>query len=267
MDMLSTLATILLVDDDEHSREGIAHALEAEGHTLVRASSYREACERFLEHDFDLIIADMGLPDASGIELLCYLKEAGYENPIVLIDDAPSERSVQKAIRHGAFDYLAKPVDRAELMSSLRRALESVEQRRSELAQRVECYVAYKKMEKEFQQLREEIERLKVKTQLSEVCIESLYENHPYGIAVATPDGKLVCVNHTLKRMLAIEEHETIQGDVFELLSIPSKEHTIRKLEANKELTVRTERGIVELYQIAGEDGDKLIMAVMGCGR
>jgi len=261
------LTTILLVDGDEHSRDDVVHTLEASGHTVVHASSHGSAWECFLEHDFDLIIVDMNLPDASGIDLLSSLKRAGYERPIIVMDGTPSERNVQSAIRHGAFDYLVKPVDRAELMGSLKRAIESVEQSRSELAQRVECYMTYKEMEKELQHLREESERLRGEIQLREAWIETMYEDHPCGIAVATLDGKLLCANHTLKKMLTIEEHSALEGDVFELLSIPSKEHVIQKLETKGELTLKVERGVIGLYQITGERGEKLIMAVMSCGK
>ena len=118
MDQLS----LLLVDDDEQLCEIISTYLELEGFTVKavhRADSFRNALAR---SHFDLVIIDLNLPDASGLDLVVELDERGDAGIIVLTG---SDQKVDKIIglERGADDFIQKPFDQRELLARIRSVL------------------------------------------------------------------------------------------------------------------------------------------------
>jgi two-component system response regulator FlrC len=126
------MARILVVDDEEGLRDFVAEALEADGHTAVKAEDGQSALARLRGHHFDLLITDLRMPGP--IDGLALLRRARAEWPdmevIVLTAFGTVETAVE-AMRLGAFDYLQKPISSpSELRLLAARALE----RRSLLA-------------------------------------------------------------------------------------------------------------------------------------
>src|SRR4051794_30706737 len=116
-------ATILVVKDDPATRTFLADNLTADGYELLVADCARDAV-RLLETKFpDLALVDVGLPDASGLELLQRVRAAdGVVSrvdpamPVVLITGRDGELDRVRGFERGADDYVCKPS--AELVSA-----------------------------------------------------------------------------------------------------------------------------------------------------
>ncbi len=120
--MSDDAATILLVEDDATTRTFLADNLAADGYDVVVADCAREGV-RLLERKFpDLALVDLGLPDASGFEVLRRVREADGiasrvdpRTPVVLLSGRTAELDRVRGFERGADDYVCKPFSYAEL--------------------------------------------------------------------------------------------------------------------------------------------------------
>ncbi len=89
-----------------------------------------ESAQASLETDeVDMVVSDIRLPGKSGMELLQWIREKKMEMPVIMITAHSSIRNAVEAIRHGASDYITKPLDLTELEFAIRKALETQELR------------------------------------------------------------------------------------------------------------------------------------------
>lgn len=105
---------VLLVDDDEACRGFLAFGLEHEGATVVQAESSEEAVEILANSHFDAITTDVNLPGENGFWLLKYVRDNIGDIPVLLITGYSSVRSAVDALKLGAQDYLAKPIESSD---------------------------------------------------------------------------------------------------------------------------------------------------------
>lgn len=119
---------ILILDDEESLRLTFEMLLKRAGYNHVTGvSDYDEAVTAIDQNNFDLIISDIVLPGASGIDLLRHVKETGKTCPVVMITGYPNIETAAEAVRLGAFDYVPKPVKKDELLKIVNLALEQNE--------------------------------------------------------------------------------------------------------------------------------------------
>ena len=119
--------TILVVDDEPILRETLAEALDADGFRVVTAADGREALSRFREHQPDLVVLDLMLPELSGIEV-CRIIRAESSVPIVMLTAKSSELDKVVGLELGADDYVTKPFSLRELSARIRALLRRSEQ-------------------------------------------------------------------------------------------------------------------------------------------
>jgi DNA-binding response OmpR family regulator len=119
--------TILVVDDEPVLRETLAEALDADGFRVVTAADGREALSRFREHQPDLVVLDLMLPELSGIEV-CRIIRAESGVPIVMLTAKTSELDKVVGLELGADDYVTKPFSLRELSARIRALLRRSEQ-------------------------------------------------------------------------------------------------------------------------------------------
>jgi class 3 adenylate cyclase len=117
---------ILIVDDTLSNRDLLCRRLGREGHVVVAAASGEEALRIICEQDFDLVLADILMPDLNGIELLARLKSDRRfrDISVVMISGLKDDAAVTRCIEAGADDYLRKPIDPVLLRARIAACLE-----------------------------------------------------------------------------------------------------------------------------------------------
>jgi two-component system KDP operon response regulator KdpE len=113
---------ILIVEDEPQMRRFLRATLNAHGYRLLEASTAAEGLRFVTAHNPELVLLDLGLPDADGIELTRSLREWSSV-PIVVISARGREDDKVQALDAGADDYLTKPFGVNELLARIRVAL------------------------------------------------------------------------------------------------------------------------------------------------
>ncbi len=128
---MATSLRVLVVDDDQDTRDNLADILELDGYQVETAGSVAQALDRHSWPQISAIILDRKLPDGSAESLLPRLRELAPQAAVLVVTGHADVQGAVNAIRQGAADYLLKPVDAAELRARLGRI---AEHRRAELA-------------------------------------------------------------------------------------------------------------------------------------
>lgn len=118
------MPTILVVDDEKSIRESIKMILEYNKYSVSLAEDGNKAIGAVSKEHFDAILLDIKMPGKDGIEVLQEMKQSHPNLPIIIISGHGTFDDAIKATRLGAFDYLAKPLDRDRLLVTVRNALE-----------------------------------------------------------------------------------------------------------------------------------------------
>lgn len=145
-DLDKSTPPILVVDDEESLRLTFQIFLEREGYgPVVTAATFDEAMALIERQDFDLIISDIVMEGASGIDLLRRVREKGLECPVVIVTGYPNISTATEAVRLGAFDYLSKPVKKNDLLRTARMALQQYDlwKEKNRLREEKERYQQY----------------------------------------------------------------------------------------------------------------------------
>jgi len=117
-------ANILVVDDDEDTRELLREVLSEEGYRVNTSGSGEEAMEIGKAEFFDVIISDMRLgPNLNGLDVLRAYKAIQPESEVILITAFGSMETAIEAVKAGAFDYISKPFKIDEVLLQVQRAL------------------------------------------------------------------------------------------------------------------------------------------------
>jgi two-component system response regulator AtoC len=125
---------VVLIEDNDSNREAISRALEKVGFTVI-SFALGEPAVRFLSEALEptVVVSDIRLPDSSGIDLLKKIKAVKPDIGVILITGYGSIEDAVEAMKHGADDYLTKPLD----LFKLRKQVEAIASRLS-LAEEVE---------------------------------------------------------------------------------------------------------------------------------
>ena len=114
--------TILIIDDEVQIRRLLEITLIANDYKITEAATGKEGLMLAATTQPVLIILDLGLPDADGIEILKKLRE-WYFKPIIILTVRNSEEEIIKALDNGANDYITKPFRTGELLARIRVAI------------------------------------------------------------------------------------------------------------------------------------------------
>lgn len=119
------MATILVVDDSAVSRHLIGYTLKREGHTVLVASDGRQALDLLADPAVNLVIADLLMPEMSGIELLNTIHSREYARQVQLLMLTASGQNQDRldAQAAGADDFLTKPTSSRDLIAAVERLL------------------------------------------------------------------------------------------------------------------------------------------------
>jgi len=115
---------ILVVDDEPAERDGLARLVGQWGYDVETASSGEEALNLVETQHPAVVLTDLVLPEMDGLTLLQKLKETGRPPIVLLVTGHGTVETAVEAMRHGAFDYLTKPVDTTRLQVLLEKSIE-----------------------------------------------------------------------------------------------------------------------------------------------
>ena len=113
---------LLLVDDEAAVLTAYERVLSRPGVTVTTARNGNEAVQRVKGASFDVIVTDISMPEMTGMEFLMAVRAHDLQVPVILMTGAPDLDSAVRAVEHGAFRYLTKPVAVATLRETVDRA-------------------------------------------------------------------------------------------------------------------------------------------------
>ncbi|MBN2327032.1 MAG: SpoIIE family protein phosphatase [Candidatus Omnitrophica bacterium] len=103
--------TLLIVDDEEEIRENLSDFAEFKGFTVLQACNGRQALDLLKDHQPDLIISDLMMPEMGGMQLLQELNQRSSDVPVVIMTAFGTMEYAIDAMKNGAADFLTKPID------------------------------------------------------------------------------------------------------------------------------------------------------------
>ncbi|MCK5706818.1 MAG: response regulator [Candidatus Aureabacteria bacterium] len=110
---------ILFIDDDQTLHQTIGGFLKKQGYTVFSAFTAEQAINIFIEKDIDLTITDIVLPDFDGIRILKAIKDVYPNAEVIVITGYCEMKNARSAKHYGAFEYLLKPIDLNELLTTI----------------------------------------------------------------------------------------------------------------------------------------------------
>jgi type IV pilus assembly protein PilB len=115
--------TILIVEDDDDSRNLVARFLVNAGYTVAQASDGAAALLDIGRTDFDLIISDVNMPTLDGFALMKIIKQKGIKTPVIFLTSLSDSEKEIEGLKKGASDYLTKPVNKELLLLRVKNLL------------------------------------------------------------------------------------------------------------------------------------------------
>ncbi len=122
-DNVQKLGRILVVDDDAGQRSLLESFLSSQGFDIITAGSGESALAILDSREIDMIISDVRMPGMSGLEMLKHVRTRVSDLPVLLVTAYADVRDAVGAMRDGAANYLEKPIDLDELLSSVRQSI------------------------------------------------------------------------------------------------------------------------------------------------
>lgn len=156
------MAKLLIIDDEKSIRKTLREILEYEKYQVDEASDGVEGIAMIQKEKYDIVLCDIKMPKMDGIEVLDKVMQLSSDTPVVMISGHGNIETAVEAVKKGAFDFIAKPLDLNRLLVTIRNAMD-----KSTLV--TETKVLKKKVSKTFdmvgeskaiQQIQEMIERV-----------------------------------------------------------------------------------------------------------
>jgi two-component system nitrogen regulation response regulator NtrX len=119
-----TVADILVVDDEPNIRRMLASLLAAEGHAVMQAASGEEAIASMQATPADVVLLDLALPGADGIEILSTLRKQWPATPVIMMSGRATLADAVRATKLGAFHFIEKPLTPESLLLTIASAIE-----------------------------------------------------------------------------------------------------------------------------------------------
>lgn len=133
------MKTVLIIDDEEKLRGLLSRIIKSEGFQVVEAGDIKSGIRKTEQHDIDVVLSDVKLPDGNGLDIIKKLKARQPLLEIILLTAYGNISDGVQAMKNGAFDYIVKGDDNDKIIPLLNRAMEKVTllKRVKELEQRV----------------------------------------------------------------------------------------------------------------------------------
>ncbi len=116
-------AEVLVLDDELNIRKILSAMLEAEGYCVHKVATIAEAKEKLKTEKIQAVLSDLRLTREDGLQLLKWVRDEQLSVPVIILTAHGTIDSAVDAMKQGAFDYLSKPFDRAELVRVIKKAV------------------------------------------------------------------------------------------------------------------------------------------------
>jgi len=124
--IINDKACILVVDDEYRLLKSLENMLLNQGYEVQSAQGGIQACDKLSRHSFDLVLLDLNMADMNGHQVMDFMTKKDINTATIVVSGESSFSAVSKALRRGAYDYLKKPYDPEELLSTIDSALQKV---------------------------------------------------------------------------------------------------------------------------------------------
>ncbi len=190
---------ILTVDDDEFVREILVAYLEDSGYEVLQAENGRLGLEVFRREAPDLVMLDLRMPEMDGLEVLGNIIQESPDTPVILVSGMGTIGDAIKALKLGAWDYIAKPIhDMGVLEHAVNKALERAE------------FIEQKKKYREH--LEEEVEKRTSEVELRRTELEKAYYDIQSEVAVRKEAEELLSKKNLELTMLSDCIHAVVRA-------------------------------------------------------
>ena len=141
------MAIVLVIDDNDTIREGLAHTIKKMGHEVMTAPSGHQGIAAFKAKKADFVITDLKMEGGTGVEVLRTISALDPEVPIMIVTGFGTVETAVEAMKLGAFDFLTKPIQTEVVRLKVERALELCAARRGR--KKADAMTDYLKAEQE----------------------------------------------------------------------------------------------------------------------
>ncbi|HKJ04064.1 MAG TPA: EAL domain-containing protein [Geopsychrobacteraceae bacterium] len=183
---------ILIVDDDPAMLTSLRMLLKANGHNVEPAQGGAKALEQLAEDNYDLMLLDLQMPGVGGHEILRHIKENDIDTKVIVVSGETSFTAVKEALTEGAYDFVRKPYDAGELLTTINNGLQS------------------RVLEQEHQTMGLALEE-------SEKLHRYIVNNSPDIVYVLNSEGRFTFVNDRIEELLGYTREELL-GQHFSML-------------------------------------------------
>ena len=118
------MTNVLVVDSERSIRKTLKERLEYEGFRVETAETGSEAADKTEKSTYDIVLCDINVPDTGAFDLLDSLRANGKSLPFIMLSSQKGTEPVVNSMRHGAYDYILKPINLNKLLESIRSATE-----------------------------------------------------------------------------------------------------------------------------------------------
>lgn len=225
------MASVLVVDDEPGIRETLKRFLEKDGHEVAVAGSVDESLVLLKEYRFDVVVSDIYMPGASGVDLLKAIHADSPDTKVILVTGEPSVETASEAVRSQVFDYLQKPVSRARICHTVNAAVRyrNLEEEKRQYREDLEAQVEARTLE-----LQSSLERIRQVISETAGALSSVMElRDPYTAGHQRRVARLACA---IADAMGIDE-ERIEG-----LKIAGLLHDLGKLQIPSDILAKPSR-------------------------
>ncbi|MFO7911586.1 MAG: response regulator [Desulfotignum sp.] len=202
-----SLEQILVVDDERRIVENISRCLNREGLDVVGAYNGAEALAMFSRQRFDLVLLDISMPDLNGYQVMEHVLDVDSEALIVIMTGFASVESAVKALKKGAWDYLKKPFEYADLIKTVKNGLSQ-------------------------KKLLADKKAVSARLEASEKQYENMVNNSPDFIFTLDETGHFLFVNDQCEKLLGFSKKNML-GSQFEKFVHSHDQQKVRQLNCS----------------------------------
>lgn len=241
-------AVVLTVDDDEVTLGLLRELLEIKGHNVVSASDGRTAIASFEKERPNVVITDIRMPETDGLEVLRRVREIDETVPVILLTGFGDLDNAVRALRHGAYDFLQKPINPEILTNTVRQGIE---------------HCRLKRFERDYTNILEAQveERTKELAEINDFLKGILDSSTAVSIVLTDFDDTVVFWNRGAERIFGYTSQEMVGSNIGRLYPDDgSTSQTMRQLRD----TIQTKHGTVhtQIREIS-KDGNVLTISMV----